>query len=59
MLHEDAGKMMELVCQAMRDATKEAAILLYSPGNDTLLEDLTRNPADHSASMRGQEPRRG
>jgi hypothetical protein len=27
----------------MRDAAKEAAILLYSPGTDTFQEDLTRN----------------
>jgi hypothetical protein len=27
----------------MSDAAKEAAVLLYSPGTDTFLEDLTRN----------------
>ena len=29
--------------QDMSDAAKEAAVLLYSPGMDTFLEDLTRN----------------
>ncbi len=34
---------MELISQAMRDAAKDAAVLLYSLGTDTFLEDLTRN----------------
>ena len=37
-----AGK-VDLASQAMSDAAKEAAVLLYSPRTDTLLEDLTRN----------------
>jgi hypothetical protein len=32
-LYEDATGMMELVSQAMRDAAKEAAVLLNSPRN--------------------------
>jgi hypothetical protein len=32
-----------LASQAISDAAKEAAVLLYSPGADTFLEDLTRN----------------
>ena len=39
----------------MNDAAKEAAVLLYSPGTDTFLEDMTRNADDYSISMRGQE----
>jgi hypothetical protein len=35
--------MIDLASQAMSDAAKEAAVLLYSPGTDTFLEDLTRN----------------
>jgi hypothetical protein len=35
--------MIELASQAMSDASKEAAVLLYSPGTDMFLEDLTRN----------------
>jgi hypothetical protein len=43
LLYEDATGMVGLVSQAMSDAAKEAAVLLYSPGTDTFLEDLTRN----------------
>jgi hypothetical protein len=32
-----------LSLQAMSDASKEAAVLLYSQGTDMFLEDLTRN----------------
>jgi hypothetical protein len=35
--------MIDLASQAMRDAAKEAAVPLYSPGTDTFLKDLTRN----------------
>ena len=35
LLYEDA--------QSLRDAIKEAAVLLYSPGTDTFVEDMTRN----------------
>ena len=35
--------MVEYVSQGLHGATKEAAVLLYSPGTDTFLEDLTRN----------------
>jgi hypothetical protein len=35
--------MIDLASQAMSDAAKEAVVLLYSPGTDTFLEDLTRN----------------
>ena len=35
--------MIDLASQAMSDAAKEAIVLLYSPGTDTFLEDLTRN----------------
>jgi len=43
MLYEDAQGMVEYVSQGLRDAAKEAAILLYSPGTDTFLEDMTKN----------------
>jgi hypothetical protein len=42
-LYEDASGMRDLATQAMRDAAKEAAVLLYSPGTNTFLDDLTRN----------------
>ena len=35
--------MIEYVSQGLLDAAKEAAVLLYSPGTDTFLEDMTRN----------------
>lgn len=43
LLYEDATGMIDLVSQGLRDAAKEAAVLLYSPGTDTFLEDMTRN----------------
>ena len=43
LLYEDAAGMIDLATQAISDASKEAAVLLYSPGTDTFLEDLTRN----------------
>ena len=38
MLYEDAQGMVECVSQGLHDAAKEAAVLLYSPGNDTFLQ---------------------
>jgi hypothetical protein len=43
LLYEDATGMIDLASQEMSDAAKEAAVLLYSPGTDTILENLTRN----------------
>jgi hypothetical protein len=43
LLYEDAAEMTEYVSQALRDAAKEAAVLLYSPGSDAFLEELARN----------------
>ena len=43
LLYEDAQDMVEYVSQGLHDAAKEAAVLLYSPGTDTFLEDMTKN----------------
>jgi DNA polymerase I len=46
LLYEDAKEMTEYVSKAMREAAKEATVLLYSPGADPFLEELIKN-ADH------------
>ena len=43
LLYEDAQEMIEYVSQGFHDAANEAAVLLYSPGTDTFLEDMTKN----------------
>lgn len=43
MLYEDAKEMAEYVSQELREASKEAAVLLYAPGADPYFEELTRN----------------
>ena len=42
-LYEEAQGMVEYVSQGLHDAAKEATVLLYSPGTDTFLEDMTKN----------------
>ena len=44
MLYEDAQGMVEYVSQGLHYAAKGAAVLLYSPGTDTFLEDMTQEP---------------
>ena len=43
LLYEHAVEMTEYISKSMSDASKEAAVLLYSPGTGTFLEDLTKN----------------
>ena len=43
LLYENAAEMTEYVSQALSNAAKDAAVLLYSPGTDTFLEELARN----------------
>jgi hypothetical protein len=43
LLYEDAREMAKYVSQAMREAAKEAAVLLYAPGADPFLEELVKN----------------
>jgi hypothetical protein len=42
-LYEDAKEMAEVVSKAMREASKDAAILLYSLGADPYFEELVKN----------------
>jgi hypothetical protein len=42
-LYKDAQEMTERISQAMRAASQEAAVLLYSPGADPYFEELFRN----------------
>jgi hypothetical protein len=41
-LYEDSQEMVEYISQAMRQASQEATVLLYSPGIDPFLEDLAK-----------------
>ncbi len=43
LLYEDAREMTEYVSLALREASKEAAVLLYSPGADPYFEELVKN----------------
>lgn len=43
MLYEDAAEMNEYVSLALREAAKEAAVLLYAPGGDLHFEELVKN----------------
>jgi hypothetical protein len=43
LLYEDGQEMTEYISQAMREAAKDAIVLLYAPGADPYFEDLTRN----------------
>jgi hypothetical protein len=43
MLYDDAAEMVEYVSHALGDASKDAAVLLYSPAVDPFLEDLMKN----------------
>ncbi len=43
LLYENAAEMTEYVSQALREAAKGAAVLLYAPGADPYFEELVRN----------------
>ena len=43
MLYEDAQEMAEYVSQALREAAKDATVLLYASGADPYFDELTRN----------------
>jgi DNA polymerase I len=41
LLYEDAGHMVEYVAQALKQTSREATILLYSPALDASLQKMT------------------
>ncbi len=43
LLYEDSQEMAEYVSRAMREAAKDASVLLYSPEADPFLEELIKN----------------
>ncbi len=43
LLYEDAVEMTEYVSLALREAAKDATVLLYAPGADPYLEELIKN----------------
>jgi hypothetical protein len=43
LLYEDAAEMTEYVSLALREAAKEAAVLLYAPGADPYFEELVKS----------------
>jgi hypothetical protein len=43
MLYEDAQEMAEYVSQALREAAKDATILLYASGADPYFEEMVKN----------------
>jgi len=55
MLYEDATGMVEYVAQALRQTSREATILLYSPALDIHLEKMTELATGSSASMKCQK----
>jgi len=58
-LYDDAVEMVEYVSHALSDASKEAAVLLYSPAVDPFLEDLIKMPIGCSISTKGRGLRPG
>jgi hypothetical protein len=42
LLYEDSREMTEYISKALKQASHEAMVLLYSPGIDHFLEDLTK-----------------
>ncbi len=43
LLYEDAQEMTEYISLALREASKEAAVLLYAPVADPYFEELVKN----------------
>jgi hypothetical protein len=43
MLYEDAEEMTEYVSQAMKEAAKNAVVMLYAPAADPYFEELVKN----------------
>ena len=58
LLYEESKGTIEYVSQGLHDAAKETTVLLYSPGTDTFLEDMTRNADLVFYFDEGQELRR-
>ncbi len=55
MLYQDSIEMVEYIQQALRQASHEATVLLYSPGIDPPLETLLKALIECFTLKRGQE----
>lgn len=58
LLYEDASEMVEYIAQHLRQTSREATVLVYSPALDSHLEKMTPLPTECSASTKCPKHRR-